>query len=232
MEKVTVFSSHEAMYASLVELIDNVLGDRPAINISLSGGSTPKAFFDYWAEAKRDAGFWNRIRLFWGDERCVPPDSELSNYGMTLEHLLGKVPVPAENIFRIRGENDPDTEALRYGELIDKEATPFDLIMLGLGDDGHTVSIFPSSIDLWDSRQTCIVNSHPDNGIKRVTITGKVINGASHVAFLATGYSKADKVREIVKNNVGSSYIYPAARVKPESGNIYWLLDEEAASLL
>jgi 6-phosphogluconolactonase len=232
IRQISVFETVDDLNREVVNLVDYLLQSKPTISIALSGGSTPKALFDYWAKAKREFDYWKRIRLFWGDERCVPPDDEMSNFGMTKEHLLDKIPIPADNIFRIVGENDPGQEAIRYGELIEKEASSFDLVLLGLGDDGHTVSIFPSSIKLWKSPQTCVVNRHPESGMQRITITGKVVNAASYVAFLATGRSKAAKVEEIILHRKEHLNSYPAAKVAPASGNLFWLLDAQAAALL
>lgn len=232
MPKTSVFETKDSLNQALIDLIDKLLSGKPQINISLSGGSTPASFFDYWAAVKQETSYWQRIRLFWGDERCVSPDDEMSNYGMTKRHLLDRVPIPSENIFRIIGENEPLQEAERYGLVIEKEALPFDLILLGLGEDGHTVSIFPASIDFWDSPRSCIVNQHPDTGQKRITITGQVINQAQWTVFLVTGSNKAAKVHEIVQYQSTNCHRYPAAKVRPGSGNLIWLLDKEAASLL
>jgi 6-phosphogluconolactonase len=232
MNKITIFDCPSEMNKAVIEFIDNLLQTKESISISLSGGTTPKALFDDWATLKQSSDYWKKINLFWSDERCVPPDDAMSNYGMTKMHLLNKVPIPETNVFRIFGEANPETEAERYSQLIDMKATPFDLILLGLGDDGHTVSIFPPTINLWESEQTCIVNSHPESGMQRVTITGKVINGASHVMFLVTGRSKAKKASDILLHGKHVTDIYPAARVNPTSGSLFWFLDKEAATLL
>jgi len=232
MKGVSIFETSDELNREVVNLVDYLLESRPVVNISLSGGFTPKALFDYWAKVKQEPGYWKRICLFWGDERCVAPNHEMSNYGMTKTHLLDKIPIPAENVFRIMGENDPEQEAVRYASLIEKKVPCFDLILLGLGDDGHTVSIFPSSIKLWNDPHTCVVNSQPESGMKRITITGKVVNAAHYVAFLVTGSNKAIKVSEIVLHRKKCFNKYPAARVHPASGNLLWLLDQDAASLL
>jgi 6-phosphogluconolactonase len=153
---------------------------------------------------------------------------------MTLDHLLSKITIPAENIFRVQGENDPIEEAIHYGNVLDQQLPKvngipqFDLVILGLGDDGHTASIFPDSIQLWDSSHNCEVATHPDSGQKRVTITGKIINNAKRVAFLVTGASKAEKVREIVKQE-GNFRTYPASLVNPATADLIWYVDQDAA---
>ena len=181
--------------------------DRDKITVALSGGSTPKVIFDILAADFGNEVEWSKFYFFWGDERCVPPTDEQSNYKMTVDHLFSKIDIPERNIFRIQGENDPELEALRYSAVLEKElrleneVPQFDLVILGMGDDGHTASIFPHEIELWDASESCAVATHPDSGQKRVTISGDVINNASAVAFLVTGKSKAEKIKTIFKIN-------------------------------
>ena len=207
------------------------------VHVALSGGSTPKLIFDVLAEDFGNDIDWNTIHFYWGDERCVPPDNEQSNYKMTLEHLFSKIEVPKENIHRVLGENDPIGEAMRYANLLEinldrVEGIPqFDLVILGMGDDGHTASIFPHEIDLWDAQDHCVVATHPDSGQKRVSINGTVINTAKEIVFLVTGENKAEKVDEIHNQKEGYKK-YPAALVNPKSGKLIWFMDSEAASQL
>lgn len=237
MNSLNVYQNVSELSRGFTDFILNLSEGKHRLNIALSGGSTPKALFDHWA-ASGNLLPWEKLRFFWGDERCVPPQDEMSNYGMTKKHLFDKVPVPNENIFRILGENDPAIEAKRYGEVLEEEIAAhngiprFDLMILGLGDDGHTASIFPHEIDLWDDPQNCVVASHPETGMKRISLTGRVINNADHVVFLATGNNKAEKVRDIVLH--GQAYItqYPATLVNPVSKNLFWFLDDKAAGLL
>lgn len=204
------------------------------INIALSGGSTPLAIFRQLAMLNLPKE-WDHVHLYWGDERCVPPSDGESNYGNAKDLLLNPLGFPPERIHRIRGEADPDLEAERYGNLL-MEQLPvkngfpvFDWIWLGLGEDGHTVSIFPDQIGLWNSKRICAVARHPETGQKRVTITGGVINAAKRVAFLVAGSSKSDIVNEIVMKE-GGYLDYPAFYVAPHSGNVEWYLDMEATS--
>ncbi len=205
-----------------------------AIHVALSGGSTPKAIFDYMAENYKTSIQWDKLHLYWGDERCVLPTNAESNYKMTVDHLLSKIDFPEANIHRVKGENTPVDEAVAYGEVLDKNLEKvngipqFDVVILGMGDDGHTASIFPHEIHLWDSKNNCEVAVHPESGQKRITITGKVINNAKEVAFLVTGAGKAPKVKEIVKKE-GDYTSYPATLVAPTSEKLLWLLDEDAA---
>ncbi|MEQ8576132.1 MAG: 6-phosphogluconolactonase, partial [Fulvivirga sp.] len=156
-----------------------------------------------------------------------------SNYKMTLDHLLSKISIPKENIHRVLGENDPEGEAKRYGQLlVEKLKTAngipqFDLVILGMGSDGHTASIFPHEIELWDSEKNCVVAIHPDSGQRRVSLTGRVINNAKEVAFLVTGADKKEKVTSILAKD-GASKNYPASLVDPKSGKLYWFMDEAA----
>lgn len=213
------------------------LKDKDAFYVALSGGSTPKIVFDVLADNFAGKVDWSKVHFYWGDERCVPPSDDQSNYKMTVEHLFSKIEVPTENINRVLGEKDPVNEAMRYANLLEIDldrvdgVPQFDLVILGMGDDGHTASIFPHEIELWDSADHCVVATHPDSGQKRVSINGKVINKAKEVAFLVTGASKAEKVEAVVEKTKGSE-AYPASLVDPSSGKLVWFLDEEAAAKL
>ncbi len=217
-------------FKSLVEVSETA-------NVAVSGGNSPRAIFDFLAEHFGDEIDWRKVNLYWVDERCVHPGNEESNYKMTNDHLLSKIEIPKDNIFRMRGEDNPEKEARRYSELLSKnlpqenEVPQFDLVVLGLGDDGHTASIFPESMELWDSEENCVVGTHPTSGQKRVTITGKVINHAKAVVFMVTGDGKADKVREITRHQ-GDYKDYPASHVNPDTPDFIWFLDESAASEL
>lgn len=205
------------------------------LNIALSGGSTPKLLFSLLAEKYLDKIDWSKFQFYWGDERCVAPTDDQSNFKMTNEHLFTRVPVPKENIHRVFGENDPMDEAERYGLLI-KENLPsvnglpeFDIVMLGLGEDGHTASIFPHQLELFNESSVCSVATHPESGQKRVTLNGPTINNAKEVCFLVTGAGKAEKVNEIF-NYTGKWQNYPAAHIKPTHGQIAWFMDKAAAN--
>jgi 6-phosphogluconolactonase len=204
--------------------------------VALSGGTTPKLLFTILGTRYVDSISWDHVHFFWGDERCVSPDDPESNYGMTRSVLLGKIKIPEINIHRIMGENDPYNEAGRYSDeisafTVSRNGWPsFDLILLGLGDDGHTASIFPGNNSLFQSEKIGEAVVHPKSHQGRVTITGKVINNAERIVFLVTGENKAPVVSGILKNMEKTHY--PAAQVRPVSGTIKWYLDEKAASLL
>ncbi len=233
--QLTISSTKQQTAEDFTDWLVQLIGSKDSLHIALSGGSTPKIVFDELASRHLSKNEWRKVHLYWGDERCVPPGNAESNYKMTVEHLLSKIDIPEENIHRIRGENDPRQEAKRYSEVL-KEKLPmidslprFDLIILGMGDDGHTASIFPYEIGLWNADQLCEVAEHPETGQKRITITGRIINHAASVAFLVTGEGKAEKVGKIVDGR-GGFKSYPAHLVNPISGNLTWFLDEAAAS--
>jgi len=227
-----ISSNGNAVARDFAFFFERLVDEKDPIAVALSGGSTPKLFFDILANDFKDKIDWTRIHFYWSDERCVPPDDPESNYKMTLDHLLQKVNIPKENVHRIRGEDDPEKEAIRYSEqiksnLIEAHGLPrFDVIILGMGDDGHTASIFPHEMELLTVNTTCAVATHPVSGQKRITLTGPVINNAAAVAFLVTGEAKREKVHEILKQGVAN---YPAARIKPTDGELHWFLDESAA---
>lgn len=208
--------------------------DQDVINVCLSGGSTPKLLFQELAANHSDSIEWSRVHFFWGDERCVAPEDEQSNYGECKKLLLDKINIPITNIHRVIGESDPTSEADRYGETIKDHVAigesglpEFDVIMLGMGGDGHTASIFPHQMELLTSKKICEVAVHPESGQKRVTITGPVINAAKFVVFLITGGGKADVLATV---RDGSGKQYPATHVRPESGELCFFLDEAAAA--
>ncbi len=213
---------------------ENWLADKDEVYIALSGGSTPAVLFRLWAEEYRDKIDWEKIHFFWGDERCVPPDDEESNYKMADDLFLSAVGVPSCNIHRLRGELPAEAEAGRYGEEI-RECLPeqagwpvFDLVMLGMGGDGHTASIFPEQLELMEAQDVCALAQHPVTGQERITLTGKVLNNAREVAFLVTGKSKAAKVAAIL-NQDEAAKAYPAAHVQPVNGQLHWFMDQKAA---
>jgi 6-phosphogluconolactonase len=231
---IKVFKDKMALAAHFGERLLRISQEKEEVFIALSGGSTPKVIFEFLASEYKEKIAWDKLRFFWGDERCVAPEHADSNYKMTRDHLFSQLPIPEEHIFRVKGELPPDAAALEYEKIIDvvlpqKNNLPtFDLIILGMGDDGHTASIFPHQIHLWESPLLCEVATHPDSGQKRVSLTGKVINNSEQILFLVTGSNKAQKVADII-NQTGSYQTYPAALVDKKA---LWMLDEEAARLL
>lgn len=227
----------EKFAEDMVGLINESAKRKKPFSVALSGGSTPELLFTRLGDYYSKSIPWEYVRLFWGDERCVTPDDSDSNYGMTKRILIDKIDIPASNIHRIKGEEEPGAEASRYsaeisGCMAERDGFPvFDMVILGLGEDGHTASIFPGHLDLLVSEKICEVAVHPVTNRQRVTLTGKVINNAEVVVFLVTGRKKAAIVEKIIHKSP-SSLIFPASYIMPVYGDLTWYIDEEAGSLL
>ena len=206
-------------------------------NMALSGGSTPRVLFEKIASTTEDPGLWEQVNFFWVDERCVPPEDPESNYRMTDETLFRPLSLSYAHVYRVMGEKEPYAEAERYETLLrsqlpGRQGFPcFDMILLGMGTDGHTASIFPDQMDLLHSGRICEVARHPESGQQRITLTGPVINNAERVCFMITGTNKASVLASIIEEQRGSEK-YPAAHIRPDGGILEWYLDEEAAHLL
>lgn len=227
----------ETFASEFKNICDAVILQKGKINIAISGGNTPKLLFEVFAKDYKNELDWEKVNFYWADERCVDPGSDESNFGMTQKILFDKINIPEINIHRIHGENDPVTETIRYSEVIKNNLKisngfpEFDLILLGMGDDGHTASIFPDQMVLFKSEDVCAVAVHPVGKQKRITLTGKVINNADKIYFLITGKSKAVVVSNIIEKKNGYRK-FPAANIL--TNNIYpiWYLDENAAMQL
>ncbi len=204
-------------------------------DIALSGGNTPKKLFKILAQDYGGKIPWQRFHFWWGDERCVSPEDDQSNFKMANDLLFSKISIPKENIHRIKGENNPEEEVHRYTHEIDShlnyrgENPVFDLVLLGLGEDGHTASVFPDQLELFEDERICVATEHPITGQKRITLTGKVLNNANRVIFMVTGESKAQRIAEIM-NDDEAAKLLPAYYISPKNGSLTWYLDEEAAS--
>lgn len=236
--EIHIFPNNQAVARAFAEWLYQWLDGRQQVHIALSGGSTPQLLFSLLAEEYADKIRWDQVYLYWGDERCVPPTHEDSNYGVTQDLLLRHIDIPISNVHRIRGEENPEAEAEHYGEVIrsslklSEAGIPiFDLIILGMGADGHTASIFPHQMELLHADKVCAVATHPDTGQKRITLTGPVINQAKRIAFLVTGKSKTDKVRQVIRQE-DEWQAYPVAHIKPVNGKTEWFLDQDAADEL
>ncbi|MDF1574044.1 MAG: 6-phosphogluconolactonase [Bacteroidales bacterium] len=225
-----------AFVCEFLRYIEEETEEGKHLHIALSGGSTPLAIFKQLAEQSKQED-WSHVSLYWGDERCVPPDHPESNYGRAREALLEALDLDQDRIHRIRGEEPPPAEAERYGQellkfLPNENGFPvFDWIWLGLGMDGHTASIFPQQIELWTAGSPCIVSSHPETDQPRISLTGGVINVARRVSFIASGSEKASVIRDIFRKE-GRYAEYPAFYVNPPGGDLEWFLDQEASRLL
>ena len=218
---------------------------RGAFTVALSGGETPGAMYRILAHQSFTQKVpWRRVHLYWGDERCVPPDSERSNYRQAAESFIRHVPIPPENVHRMRGEDDPAQAALDYEKLLlappaRAEHSPaslpvLDLVLLGLGADGHTASLFPHSPALTVEDRLVVPNEAPSEAeVKgpRLTLTVPVINAARHVVFVVTGAAKAGVVAAVLEGPRRPTTI-PAQFVAPGKGTLIWLMDEAAAAEL
>ncbi len=202
--------------------------------IALSGGSTPRRLYEALSIPPfRDHIPWHQVHVFWGDERCVPQDDPGSNYRSARETMLDHVPIPESNIHRIQGELGPHAAAEAYTrELRDFFGTrwpAFDLILLGMGSDGHTASIFPGSDTLQETEKPAIgvTAQYQDRPARRVTLTPPVINAARTVIFLVTGIGKAETLHAVLKGPY-RPHALPAQIVHPDDGHVLWLVDEDA----
>ncbi len=201
--------------------------------VALAGGSTPRALYELLSDRKapyRDALPWVRTHLFFGDERPVPPDHPESNYGMARRALLASVTIPPGNVHRIRGEDDPEAAARAYeSELRAFFGGPprFDLLLLGMGADGHTASLFPGSPPD-DGCRLVVAPFVPALGTRRITLTLRSLRGASRVVFLVSGASKAPALARVLSDDAAESGL-PASRVRPVAGTVLWLVDRAAA---
>jgi 6-phosphogluconolactonase len=206
-------------------------------HLAISGGKTPDLLFSVLAKKYSDSALWQKVHFWWVDERMVPPDNPESNFGNAEKLLFSQICIPEENIHRIKGENNSETEEIEYSEEIQQSLSlqdnwpVFDLILLGMGDDGHTASIFPNHMELLNSERICEITFHPLSEQKRITLTGKVINYANKVCFLVTGANKADRISEIWAHQEKAKLL-PASHIHPVSDDLSWFLDESAAQFI
>lgn len=221
------------------QIIASAAKMRGVARVAISGGSTPKAVFALLANP--DEPFlasipWDRLQLFWVDERCVGPNDKESNYGMTRQAMLDKVPIPPENVHRMEGELDPEEGASRYEALLRNsfklegaETPTFDLVLLGIGDDGHTASLFPHTEALNEMSRLVVANHVPQKDTWRLTLTWPVITQGREVAFLIEGAAKAPVVKSVF-TGIYQPEEHPSQLIRPASGKLTLLMDREAAS--
>jgi 6-phosphogluconolactonase len=243
MSDVEVFSDRSALVRAeaerIVKRIREAIASHGRCLVALSGGSTPKPLYELLATPPYAAQIdWPHVHLFWGDERCVPPDHPDSNYRMTREALLDRVPIPSENVHRIRGEDDPHQAAEAYERTLrewlgptDPPARSFDVVLLGLGSDGHTASMFPGTAAPTEKRRWAMAVhvDHPRE-MWRVTLTTVVLNAAADVTFLVAGADKAARLREVLAAR--GEPILPAQRIQPALGSLHWMIDAAAGAQL
>ena len=207
------------------------IADHGSFSIALSGGSTPEPVYRRLTQPPYASAIdWSRVRIYFGDERCVPPESDQSNYHMVRGAMLEALPIPQQNVFRMRGEIDPEQAATEYGRLLKEHFgdAGLDLILLGMGDDGHTASLFPGTAALHESKHRCVANFVPKLNAWRITLTAPFINRADAVAFLVSGQGKAARVQEVISGPRDPDRL-PSQLVGPVNGRLTWLLDAAAA---
>jgi 6-phosphogluconolactonase len=209
--------------------------ERGRFSVALSGGNTPRSVYALLASQHKELP-WDKLHIFFGDERAVPPQHPDSNFRMASESLLSLVPIPGKNVHRIRAELDPESAAQDYEDqlrvffhLTANDWPRFDLVLLGLGDDGHTASLFPGTVALNECSRTVAANWVEKLQSYRITLTFPVLNYAAEVIFLVSGESKAQILSDVLKPGEKK---YPVQSVSPENGRLLWLADQDAARLL
>jgi 6-phosphogluconolactonase len=219
----------------LAEIAQKAIASRGRFTMALSGGSTPRLLFERLSQEPYRSGMaWDRVHLFWGDERCVPPDDPGSNYRQAHQAWIAHVPIPSAQVHRVPGEWEPEQAARQYEETLRRFSgggmLRFDLILLGLGADGHTASLFPGSTTLEERERwvLAVAAEYEGRPAHRVTLTLPILNAGRQVLFLVTGKAKAEIVRAVLQ---GPGEQLPAQKVQPTAGEVVWLLDEEAAHL-
>lgn len=222
--EIRVFHSHDELFQAAAERFV----EQAKTSVALSGGSTPKALFDLLTRpAYKDRIDWSALGIYWGDERCVPPDDPDSNYGMAKGHLLDKV--PAKLVYRMKGEIDPKEAAAGYEKLLPPGS--FDLALQGLGSNSHTASLFPHTDVLQVADRRVAAVWVQEVNMWRITITIPELQRSRHILFLATGEDKAEAVQTVIRGPLDIDS-YPAQVVRDAQGTVSWFLDEPAASKL
>jgi 6-phosphogluconolactonase len=221
----------DAVAQHIVTSAAEAISSRGLFTLALAGGSTPRAA--YSRLATRDSRLqldWERTHVLWGDERCVPPDDPRSNYRMAKEALLDRVPIPADQIHRIRGEDAPEKAAAAYERelrtLLGSEG--LDFVLLGLGEDGHTASLFPGQAAVHESTRWVAAVPAPDGTMWRITLTPALLNRARNVTFVVSGAGKAARLKEVLQGPFAPELL-PAQAIQPAPGRLTWMVDEAAA---
>ncbi|MCF6768339.1 6-phosphogluconolactonase [Thiotrichales bacterium 19S11-10] len=237
--EIKVFETTKHLIQQTVDDLEKLSNsDQSEIHWALSGGSTPQAIFKALAEPDNKSRIaWSKIHFWWADDRCVPSNSPESNYGVAKALLLDHLNISPDQIHYVKGELPPPQAAIDYihqmGLSIKQfknELPVFDLIWLGMGDDGHTASLFPGKFS-YDDHSWVVVAHHPKTSQPRVTLTLPVINQAKNIMFIVTGNSKAEMLKAVT-SGTDVSLLYPAANVQANDGSLVWYVDEEAAELL
>ncbi len=221
----------EALANHLVGDVRRALSRQGFYRWALAGGSTPRRLYQYLAQPAI-AGLldWSRIQLFWSDERCVPADNPQSNYCMTRESLLDHIPIPGGNVFPMDGALDSERAATAYAAVLGEE--PLDLILLGMGDDGHTASLFSTTPRMREESRPAIATRSPLPPVNRISLSLRTINAAHQAIFLVLGKNKADRLAQVMDQRGRQDTTLPAAMVNPQSGALHWFVDYAAAARL
>ena len=232
----TIEEASQANARFVADLAQQCAAAQGRFTIALSGGSTPRRLYQALASPPYSKEMaWDRWHVFWSDERCVPPDHNDSNYRMAREALLDCVPVPGSQVHRMRGESVPREAAAQYEDSVRdvfrSQAPSLDLILLGIGNDGHTASLFPGSQALQEQNRLIVDNWVPDLQVHRITFTLPLINAAKVVAFLDTDETKASVLRQVLEPATGED-MPPAGLVQPSPGVVHWFLTTAAAGRL
>ena len=230
-----------AYYANKIAEFANSIDIANNVNVAFSGGTTPKAIFDLLADASKPYRAlvpWERLGFFFVDERSVPPNDKDSNYGMAKAALLDKVPIEPSQVYRIQGELNPEEAAAKYESAIrgafrleGAQMPQFQLVSLGMGDDGHTASLFPHTAALHELGRIAVANQVPQKDTWRLTLTWPVINQGQDVSFLLKGAAKAETLRQVFLGGYDPE-TFPSQLIRPASGKLTLLLDRDAAALL
>jgi 6-phosphogluconolactonase len=240
---VLVCRNQEDVFDAAAQLVCEKAPNSPApgfsFSIALSGGSTPRGLFRLLAaEPYRSQCYWPAFKIFWGDERCVPPDHPDSNYRMAKESLLDHIPILPRQVFRMEGEGEPAAAAFRYEQVLREQVPPgdggwpqLDLVLLGMGPDGHTASLFPGTAALQETQRAVVANWVETLHCDRITLTPPVLNSAKEVLFLVSGQDKARALQAVLEGPLNPQ-LYPSQLVHPTLGQVTWVMDQPAASLL
>lgn len=229
----------EAALELVLSLIDESIAARGQFSVALSGGNTPSDLYRrLGSPPAADRVPWRQVQVFFGDERCVPANHPESNYGMVRRTLLASAPIPAENVHRMAGELPPSVAATMYEDdlrgvfqLAHGAFPRLDLVLLGMGPDGHTASLFPFTAALAERGRLAVANHVPQLNTDRITLTLPVLDNAREVIFLVSGEDKAEALAAVVEGRLEPQW-YPAQSVRPDDGRLTWLVDEAAASKL
>jgi len=216
-----------------LEIASESIADHGFFAVALSGGSTPKKIFQKLAKMP-DVIDWSKVFLFWGDERSVPPNDPDSNYRMAIEESgLGTLPIPKEHIFRMVGETDIEENAKAYEAIIQKKlgSHPFDLVMLGMGDDGHTASLFPHTEALHAKGKLVVANHVPQKKTWRMSLTYECINHARHICLYVIGAGKSEVLEHVLTSDLNYEE-YPSQNIGTKSNPALWIVDVEASKNL